>query len=439
MAAVLVAAGGAVAHPGSGIVVDELGQVFFADLSRGLIEIDSNGNATTVHKEGGHWLALDPRGSFSRVQFAMSDHWPRWFKRRTPDGVAPALITDGGSPLVIGRDGNLYYACDDEQMIPGGLQIGRLSPDGKLTLVNPKLREIGEKLHGIKGLACGPDGALYATYPKAILRIDEHGNATTLVNPVIIRDGRRDGPAGDAPALRGLAVGADNSVFAAATGCGCVIKVATTGQVIIVHKAESPWAPCGVALHRGELFVLEHVNPNSEAHEDWPPGVRRLARNGNVTTLFTAAGASASASERRRPLLVPAPGSPIPAASGGSLIAGKVNGDAFEDLTLVAGKSLKIFFGAANRAWPKEPNGVQELAAGGSETALEDVNHDGRQDIVIADHDTYAVAVLLGDGEGHFKPVQGSPFVAREGTQPHTHGLAVADTNDQMTTATRTS
>jgi hypothetical protein len=73
---------------------------------------------------------------------------------------------------------------------------------------------------------------------------------------------------------------------------------------------------------------------------------------------------------------------------------------------------------------------VQELAAGGSETALEDVNHDGRQDIVIADHDTYAVAVLLGDGEGHFKPVQGSPFVAREGTQPHTHGLAVADTND---------
>ena len=90
--------------------------------------------------------------------------------------------------MVIGLDGNLYYACDDEKMIPGGLQIARLSPDGRLALLNPKLREIGEKLGGIKGLACGPNGLLYAAYPKAILKIDLHGNATTLVNPVVIDD-----------------------------------------------------------------------------------------------------------------------------------------------------------------------------------------------------------------------------------------------------------
>src|SRR5207249_4113891 len=35
----------------------------------------------------------------------------------------------------------------------------------------------------------------------------------------------------------------------------------------------------------GELFVLEHVNGNSERHEDWPPRVRKVGRDGRVTTL----------------------------------------------------------------------------------------------------------------------------------------------------------
>src|SRR5262249_41543919 len=129
----LVASDG-LAHPSSGIVVDDQGQVFFADLSRGLHKIDAQGNVTSIHREGGHWLAIDPEGSFSQMQFALSDHWPRWLKRRTSEGIKPALISDGGSPLAVGRDGNLYYACDDEKMIPAGQQIGRLSPDGKLAL-----------------------------------------------------------------------------------------------------------------------------------------------------------------------------------------------------------------------------------------------------------------------------------------------------------------
>jgi hypothetical protein len=68
-----------------------------------------------------------------------------------PAGARPALITDGGSPLVVAPDGNLYYVCNDERMIPGGLQIGRLSPDGKLELVAPGIRKLAEELGGIKG------------------------------------------------------------------------------------------------------------------------------------------------------------------------------------------------------------------------------------------------------------------------------------------------
>ena len=277
------------AHPSAGIVVDEQGQVFISDRSRGLLKIDAQGKVTTIHKEGGHWLALDPMGSFSDMTFEKSPHWPRWFKRRTPAGIRPGLITDGGSPLVIAHDGNLYYVCNDERMIPGGLQIARLTPDGKETLLNARLREISEDLGGIKGLALGPDGSLYASYPKTVLKIGLDGKFTTLAKSVLINDCEANVAANETPSLRGLAVNSRGVVFVAATGCGCVIKITSDGKIATVLKAEKPWAPCGVALHGEDVYVLEHINPNSE--EDWPR-VRRVTEDGKVTTVWSVSAVS---------------------------------------------------------------------------------------------------------------------------------------------------
>src|SRR5215813_10881057 len=151
-------AGRASAHPGSGIVADENGNIFVADINTGLWKLDTEGRLTHIHKEAGHWLALDAEGRFSRMDFENSDHWPRWFKRRTPAGEKPALITDGGSPLVVHRDGNLYYVSSGEKLNPGGHEVIRLTPDGKLSRVAADLDKTSEKLGGIKGLAVGPDG-----------------------------------------------------------------------------------------------------------------------------------------------------------------------------------------------------------------------------------------------------------------------------------------
>ena len=90
------------------------------------------------------------------MNFTKSDHWPRWFKRRTPDGTKPALLTDGGSPLVVHRDGNLYYVSSGANLNPGGHEVIRLTPDGKLSRVATGLDKTSEKLGGIKGLAAGP-------------------------------------------------------------------------------------------------------------------------------------------------------------------------------------------------------------------------------------------------------------------------------------------
>ena len=275
------------AHPSSGIVVDEQGNVFFSDLDRGVLKIDARGKVTTVFpKEGGHWLALDASGSFSRVDFEKSSHWPRWFKRRTPAGVRPALISDGGSPLVVAPDGNLYYVCNDERMIPGGLLIARLTPDGKETLLSPGIGPTSDKLGGIKGLAVGPDGSLYASYPKAVLKFALDGQVTTLLNPVIVVDCVKQPPVEEVPFLRGLAVDEHGAVYTAATGCRCVIKVSADGHVETVLKAEAPWLPTGVALKGDDLFVLEYTVINDEAH-NYTPRLRRLGHDGKVTTLAT--------------------------------------------------------------------------------------------------------------------------------------------------------
>ena len=83
------------AHPGSGIVVDAQGNVYFTHTGRGIGKIDPQGRLTYIGEtRGGHWMCLDAKGSFSRTQ-------PKHFERITRDGVKPALIyADGGSSLM---------------------------------------------------------------------------------------------------------------------------------------------------------------------------------------------------------------------------------------------------------------------------------------------------------------------------------------------------
>src|SRR5262245_48140762 len=119
----------ALAHPGSGIVVDPQGQVFFQDsLGRAIWRIDAQGKLTKYsEKLVGHWMALDSTGSFSRAELKLVE-------RITPVGMKPALlVADGGAPIVVNRDGNLYYGLhllDGDRVAPG---ITRISSDGKRT------------------------------------------------------------------------------------------------------------------------------------------------------------------------------------------------------------------------------------------------------------------------------------------------------------------
>jgi sugar lactone lactonase YvrE len=275
------------AHPSSGIVVDQKGQVFFQDIVGGIIwKIDEHGKLTKYSDvKAGHWLALDPKGSFSRAT-------PKYYQRITPDGVKPALIhADGGAPLVISSDGNLYYASGDDDK-PGGLALTREMPNGTRTSFAPALTKALRQIDdGITGLASGPDGTLYAATWTGVFQVKLDGTVRALVQPITVKDCDEDKADHKAsnllPYLRGLAVGSDGTVYAAATSCHCLIKITADGRVETVLKAERPWSPTGVAIHGKDVYVLEYTNANGPAVEGWQPRVRKLEPGGKVTTLAT--------------------------------------------------------------------------------------------------------------------------------------------------------
>ena len=171
----------------------------------------------------------------------------------------------------------------------------RMSPDGKRALFAPALKKTLARLHeAVTGLAAGPDGTLFVACPNAILKVKADGTVTTLVHPVVVKD-RGDDLAKDSrtrffhsPYLRGLDVAKDGTVYAAVTGCRCVVRVTPWGKVQTVLKAERPWSPTGVAVRGKDVFVLEY-SPHTKGAtpKDWRPRVRQLRPDGKVRTLVT--------------------------------------------------------------------------------------------------------------------------------------------------------
>jgi hypothetical protein len=271
------------AHPSSGIVVTGKGEVYFVHSGVGVARIEPDGKLTYVKRStGGHWLCLDREGVFARTQ-------PKFFERITPEGEKPAIIfADGGAPIAVNRAGHLYYASnweeDSEKHPPGGLTVSRQTAKGALSIVS---REFGRLLRnrneGVTGLAAAPDGTIYVASPSQIWRLGVKVGVAQY--PGRVPECDEDLPPNwKAPGFRGLCVASGGRVYAAATGCRCVITV-TNSRYETVLRSERPWSPTDVAWHDGNVFVLEWTNPNGGVTDGWRPRVRKLARDGTITTL----------------------------------------------------------------------------------------------------------------------------------------------------------
>ena len=275
----------ALAHPASGIVVDPEGQIFF--VYRGVCKVDAQGKLSYVHRaRDGHWMCLDPEGSFSRAQ-------PKYFKRISPDGVTPTIIfAGGGSPIAVLPDGFLYYVSSPDVLTPGGLRLARNSPGGEVSEFAPALKRVTQDQdRAITGLDAAPDGNLYVACPSAVIKVRKDGTFSTLVDPIRLEGCDVDYPDNNTnnalPFLRGLAADKQGTVFAAATACHCVVRVTPGGSVEPILRAERPWSPTGIALHEEDVYVLEYTHANEAPAAGWLPRVRKIGRDGTVTTLLT--------------------------------------------------------------------------------------------------------------------------------------------------------
>ena len=123
-------------------------------------------------------------------------------------------------------------------------------------------------------------------------------------------------------------------------------------------------------------------------------------------------------------------GSPVAVPGGaGNVVMGDLNNDKKADLVVagVKSRSITVLLG----------KGDGQFAAAGSTTvpdppheiAVGDVNVDGKLDLAVGTHNSYDVLLFLGDGNGGFTKAPTPPIVMRDGNQPHTHGLAIADMN----------
>ncbi len=274
----------AVAHPGSGIVVDRRGQIYFVDTGAGVWRIDPQGTLTRVPGPAFHWMTIDADDRFVKVRLPSGPDW-----EITRAGASPTLLLASDFPIAIGRDGHLYYPTAGANE----LRILRLAPSGRTSVMAslPAATANGPNrpLRHINGLAAAPDGSLYYTEDDAIRRIAAEGRVTTVVAdlaPAGCSSIPGSGPGGR-PLLRGLDVDALGTVYVAASGCGSVLKVLPDRKVTTLVQLQSPWSPTAVALSGGDLYVLEYLHTESEDRRAWLPRVRKISQGGKSTIIAT--------------------------------------------------------------------------------------------------------------------------------------------------------
>jgi hypothetical protein len=174
-AACLLVPAPASAHPGSGIVVDRAGNVYFVDMVSGVWKLDARGGLTHLPGPAFHWMTLDADDRFraTRLPSGSGGDIARI-------GARPTLLLGSDVPLALGSDGSLYYPSHGSR---GPLQIVRLLPSGATSVVaTVPAAGTGAPPRDLRGLAASPDGSLYFTEDRAIRRLGRDGTFSTIVS-----------------------------------------------------------------------------------------------------------------------------------------------------------------------------------------------------------------------------------------------------------------
>lgn len=271
-------------HPGSGIVSDGKGNIYFVDTGSGVWKLAPDGTLTKLQGPAFHWMAIDPGNRMQHVSLPRSTETGGTL---TLVGAGPTLLLSSDFPVAVATDGSLIYPRHGSR---GRLEVMRFDTAGSTTVL--AIPEATEKTLGrpwLNGIAPTADGSLYFTQDRAVRRISPRGAISTIIDSLTM-SGCGSVPGVEAeigPYLRGLDVDSHGTVYVAATGCGAVLKITSDKKVSTILRSTGPWAPTGVVVSGRDVYVLEYYHTEGDDRSQWYPRIRKIAPDGSVATVAT--------------------------------------------------------------------------------------------------------------------------------------------------------
>lgn len=269
----------AAAHPGSGIVADKQGNIYFVDTGSGIYKLAKDGTLTKLRGSAYHWMTIDPDGRLNNVRLPNFNYGDAIVERV---GTDPALLLSSDFPVVVGRDGNLYYPwfTDGKQ-----LQFFALDPAGTTKVFSTlPVNTENKPLRWVNGAASGLGGTLYYTEDRSVRKISANGTVSTFIAALNLGSCSSIPDIGPefGPYLRGIDIAPDGTVYVAATGCGAVVKITADKKLSVVLRSEHPWSPTGVVFSGNSLYVLEYFHTQGDDRREWTPRIRKISPDGST-------------------------------------------------------------------------------------------------------------------------------------------------------------
>ncbi len=266
------------AHPAWGICVDDVGNIYFADIHHnemgsvwklspdGALELlfknfhahnvslDSEGNLYTAHGEGYHIMV---KRSINSKQ------------------VDTLFITQNHNDFFGGNstyaNGKIYFSI--------GHFIWYLDEHGKRKKFSPQYLEWNQALFvGKGGNIYVPDigiegGVLYKLNTSGTSEILAKNLLTKLPHRKI--DKHQD-------VLLGMAEDAEGNIYIAETAGKRIIKISKNKEVSDFYTSNGEWMPTAITFHNGEAYILEYKSKR----ENFGPQIIKVDAEGDKVVIF---------------------------------------------------------------------------------------------------------------------------------------------------------